>query len=593
MDDITRALRDAWKRIGPSLRSNPTELNKRLARLDSVQLQSPPRAWCFAIRASDTRLAQFLERDVTDTHAAHDIHLTTRDLEQLAAPVRLPRGGARVTDVARELGTTRRGLLDARLNGTFTTRHVAGLGGVGGKPRPILSTDRPLDRAARSFALADRAWSITAAHAPGRIPPGLRVTLTRVPHMHSRTPRDTDRDPRDLHPEHPLNDPPAPRGKSKRLPPPQKDYVWYKWKGDDFVGYDWRASNPDIAGQHFKHQRDIAQIRERQRKHRAEHPKPWRGAGSEQFRGWRWLCPRCGRKVNLLFLPLPRVHLLGAVNLKKPGARSQEPVGGERETGRYGEGETKRATNLLSPLPGRERVRVRVGRGGSDRADCETSFACEKCHKIRRVSRCDPNAWNEIVTYLSAGLLYGREVERPAWFPKGQRADRFLETRGGAAALPGGLSCDGDEVLLPSSSTGRKIKYTPRPTRAPSARVPQIERMLLAGMSFQDIAKTLSLSKGTILWHAQQVYKHHGVRTLVELARKLNHLELVEGHRGSQTPEIRRRLLAGETVKEINTALNCGLTMIYNQRQHLRKQGVILRDARAANGGRRQALSYD
>jgi hypothetical protein len=497
-----------------------------------------------------------------------------------------------VTDVARQLGTTRRGLLDARLNGTFSTRHVAGLGGVGGKPRPILSTDRPLDRAARSFLLADRAWSDTSAHAPGRIPPGLRVTLTRVPLMHSRTPRDFDRDPHDLHPEHPLNDPPAPRGKSKRLPPPQKDYVWYKWKGDDFVGYDWRANNPQIAGQHFKHQRELAQIRERKRQHRAENPKPSRGAGSEMFRGWRWLCPRCGRKVNLLFLPLPRVHLLGRINSELRMMNDEKKAKTTKPTS-----DSSFSIHHSSFLP-----------SGSSFIIPNSSFACEKCHKIRRVSRCDPNAWNEIVTWLSAGLLYGREVERPAWFPKAQRADRVLSvrtrregagdvqaptTRGRAAALPGGLSCDGDEILLPDRATGRKIKYTPRPTRAPSARRPQIERMLLAGMSFKSIAAELGLAKGTILWHAQQVYKHHHVRTLVELAHKLNHPELVEGHRGSQTPEIRRRLLAGETVKEINTALNCGLTMIYNQRQHLRKQGVILRDARAANGGRRQALSYD
>jgi len=116
--------------------------------------------------------------------------------------------------------------------------------------------------------------------------------------------------------------------------------------------------------------------------------------------------------------------------------------------------------------------------------------------------------------------------------------------------------------------------------------------MLLAGMSFKSIAAELGLVKGTILWHAQQVYKHHNVRTLVELARKLNHPELVEGFRGSKTPEIRRRLLAGETVKQINTALNCGLTMIYNQKQQLRKRGMKLPDARAVNGGRRRQKVY-
>jgi DNA-binding CsgD family transcriptional regulator len=253
-----------------------------------------------------------------------------------------------------------------------------------------------------------------------------------------------------------------------------------------------------------------------------------------------------------------------------------------------------------------------------------SSFACEKCHKIRRISRCDPNAWNEIVTYLSAGLLYGREVQRPAWFPKGQRADRVLsargrragagdvdgtEPRGRAASLPGGRPDapsiqnpgstervevqseiqNSDEVLLPDRTTGRKIAYTPRPTRAPSARRPQIERMLLAGMSFKSIAAELGLAKGTILWHAQQVYKHHHVRTLVELFTKHNRRDLIPPR--NPTEEIRRRILAGESNKQIAAALNVGVTCINNRRQQLRKKGVKLPDARAHNGGRRRKAS--
>jgi DNA-binding NarL/FixJ family response regulator len=58
------------------------------------------------------------------------------------------------------------------------------------------------------------------------------------------------------------------------------------------------------------------------------------------------------------------------------------------------------------------------------------------------------------------------------------------------------------------------LAYRPRPTREPSQRRPQIEQKLLAGHSFKQIARALGLAYGTILWHAQQVYKHHGVRTL-------------------------------------------------------------------------------
>ena len=187
------------------------------------------------------------------------------------------------------------------------------------------------------------------------------------------------------------------------------------------------------------------------------------------------------------------------------------------------------------------------------------AFACERCHRLRRFSPCDPNCWNEIVCYLSAGLLYGREVERPAWLPKPKRIDRMTQF----------------EIQNPESKIqNRKLPYTPRPTREPSRRRPQIERKLVAGQSFKQIARDLGLAYGTILWHAQQVYKHHGVRTLPELLRK-------HGHAVPRPPthEVRRRLLAGQSIALIAAELGCGKMIIYNQRQALRKKGVTLRDA--------------
>jgi DNA-binding NarL/FixJ family response regulator len=110
--------------------------------------------------------------------------------------------------------------------------------------------------------------------------------------------------------------------------------------------------------------------------------------------------------------------------------------------------------------------------------------------------------------------------------------------------------------------------------------------MLLAGMSFKSIAAELGLAKGTILWHARQVYKHHNVRTLVELLTKHNRRDLIPPR--NPTEETRRRILAGESNKQIAAALNVGVTCINNQRQLLRKKGVKLPDARAGNGGRRR-----
>jgi hypothetical protein len=47
----------------------------------------------------------------------------------------------------------------------------------------------------------------------------------------------------------------------------------------------------------------------------------------------------------------------------------------------------------------------------------DAGFACYRCHRIRSFSRIDAkNSWNELVSYISGGLMYGREVEMPANF---------------------------------------------------------------------------------------------------------------------------------------------------------------------------------
>ena len=58
-DDIQRAIDAAWLRIRPILDRDPDELRKRLARRQSALITNPPRAWCLAVRASDTRLGPY------------------------------------------------------------------------------------------------------------------------------------------------------------------------------------------------------------------------------------------------------------------------------------------------------------------------------------------------------------------------------------------------------------------------------------------------------------------------------------------------------------------------------------------------------
>jgi DNA-binding NarL/FixJ family response regulator len=387
-------------------------------------------------------------------------------------------------------------LLDARLNGIFQTHHVAGLGGRGwGRPRPLLYTRAALDPSARSFAAADPVWCMTAPQLLERLPDDFAQTLARVPHI---VPVGRPYlDATDLHPEHPAcGDEPPQRRASQALPPPAPDIAWYKWRGDEYVGHDWR--NPLAAARHHKRQQKLARARERQRAHLRDHPAS-NARGSLQFRGWRWLCPRCGRKVNLLYLP---------VGMELPA---------------------------LSDLPSAIRELIAESRPVN-----ALSFGCERCTRIKRISRCDPNAWNEIVTYLSGGHLYGREVNRPQW---------FTETR--------------------------KIEYTPRPRRAPSTRRPQIEALLLSGISFRQIASKLKLVYGTVLWHAQQIYKQHGVRTLPELLRKHGQTPKLK-----KREEVRQRLARGESVAQIAREMRITRSSVYNHAYMLRRDGAIAKRRR-------------
>lgn len=94
--------------------------------------------------------------------------------------------------------------------------------------------------------------------------------------------------------------------------------------------------------------------------------------GRLELRGFRWMCPKCGKLVRTLYYPLPRPTLSRALNLFAKGDR-------------------------LDLLPKDERT-----------------FACVRCHRIRYFSRATSDYWNRFVSYVTDGMLYGKEVPRPA-----------------------------------------------------------------------------------------------------------------------------------------------------------------------------------
>jgi hypothetical protein len=470
---MTHILIVAWRRVREQLRNKPEEVAKRLKWGRELWRKRPPRVWCVAIRASDTRITPMTARCVPEdaaypreamapelrtSYAPHRVTLDVELLRQLCAPVRVHEWGEPLREVAQRLGRKEWGLAIARAKGKLTTRFDSRSAGFGQTSRAVLSPDGLLNPGAQLFEWADRVWGWTRTIAYWRLPDDLPPQeVDRVPVYHDRTRAFADKST--LHPEHPLVDPVPRKRPSYKLPPAPPDHVAYKWKGEVFVGYDWRAAetNPLIRENYERFQRQRARQRAYEKARRARGDgKPRAGAGgrgSLMFRGWMWLCPICGKRVKLLYYPLPPVNLV-------------------RGFGILVEDDVIDAALAIDPS-----LREPLLASG---------LACKVCHGVTATGRMRRGAWNEVVTYLSGGLLQGREVPKPPWF-----------------------------------TPQRKHPFRPTLGRAPSGRRPQVQAMLLRGMTYPQIARELGLSVSTVTGYARQLLKQQGFRNVAEFRRTL------------------------------------------------------------------------
>ena len=470
-DEITDILLAAWRRVRETLRGNPEEVRRRLRRGREKWTKRPPRAWCLAVRASDTRITPMTVVCVPEEAAyprecvagemrtAYQRHAVTLDVEllrELCAPVRIHEWGESQEAVAARVGRSKQGLAASRATGRLTTRFDM-RGGDRRRPRPIICAEGWLDPSTHFCAAADPVWGWTGKIASWRVPEDLPAQeVERVPIYMDRTSRYADKS--GLHPEHPLVDPPErKRGTPHKLAPPPPDHVWYKWKGDEYIGYDWRSAetNPLIRENYERYQRKRAKQRESAKVRRRENPPASRAGGSIEFRGWMWLCPACGKRKKTLYYPLPPVNVI-------------------RGYGCYVIDEVIDAALAGEPTLG-EPLRASLA-----------GLACKQCHHVGSPGRVRKEAWGEAVTYLSGGLLYGYEVPRPAWF-----------------------------------TPDRKRAYRPHLGVEPSRRRPQVLAMMLRGMTANQIGRELGISKSTVESYGRQLYARHGVRGLRELRRKL------------------------------------------------------------------------
>ena len=101
-------------------------------------------------------------------------------------------------------------------------------------------------------------------------------------------------------------------------------------------------------------------------------PRYRRIGGRDNFQGWSWICPCCRRNAYTLYYPQSHPDLAvmqGFARLPAGWQQTHAPI-----------------------------------------------FACSACHGVIWFFRTDlRTAWHQLVLHYSGGLLYGHEVEKPAW----------------------------------------------------------------------------------------------------------------------------------------------------------------------------------
>src|SRR6266496_4239854 len=191
MDDITRAILDAWAVVGPKVRGDPVELAKRLARRRMKTLRKPPRAWCLAIRAGDTRLTPMTTAMVPDDAAwpgrreywrEHQVIITAAEFRRLCRPVTfLPCGYSR-RQVAEMLGVHPESLEQAIKAGVFGVEMRPW--GRFGKYIRVLRTAQTFDPSAGAFKKRqDWVWGANWGYLADTVSEDFEQAVTRVPYF--------------------------------------------------------------------------------------------------------------------------------------------------------------------------------------------------------------------------------------------------------------------------------------------------------------------------------------------------------------------------------------------------------------------------
>lgn len=212
--------------------------------------------------------------------------------------------------------------------------------------------------------------------------------------------------------------------------------------------------------------------------------------GRLHYHGLQWECPGCGKMVRTLYFPMPRPTLCRGLGL---GAEYEDS----------------------HPAP-----------------ENAATFACAGCHGVRYTTRVDENLWNLFVSYMSDGLLYGREVKKPAW---------LVATRQRA--------------------------YRARANARPARRREEVMGMLLKRWSYARIAREMGVGEGAVSRHAGVIYRQHRVKGVEGLAKALG-VELPARGRSAPRQAVEEMARRGMEAEEMARGLKVGIAAVC---YHLRK----------------------
>src|SRR6266850_136338 len=179
-------------------------------------------------------------------------------------------------------------------------------------------------------------------------------------------------------------------------------------------------------------------------------------------------------------------------------------------------------------------------------------FACAGCHDVQYFSTVEKGFWNKLIFCLTGGMLYGREVKRPAELKEERRRVRVRRIHGGApvrekvlARLRNGWSdfaiakelgksinavrCQVRLILRGEGVADRqalaeKLEFAKSPPlnqeERAGARRFAVKEMLLLNCSHREMMEKICVGRDVLKYDIRMIYRMYGVKGFGHKARR-------------------------------------------------------------------------